>query len=69
MRRSSVVVVAVLVATAAAGAYVYWLGTQNRVPAGLARVNGRIEVERVDITSKYAGRLAEVMVDEGVNVS
>jgi HlyD family secretion protein len=69
VRRSPIVVIAVLVATAAAGAYVYWLGTQNRVPAGLARVNGRIEVERVDITSKYAGRLAEVLVDEGANVS
>ncbi len=68
MRRSTVVVIIVLVATAAAGAYVYWLGTQNRVPAGLARVNGRIEVERVDITRKYAGRLAEVAVNEGANV-
>jgi HlyD family secretion protein len=31
----------------------------------LARSNGRIEIERVDIASKYAGRLAEVRVNEG----
>lgn len=38
------------------------------MPAGLARANGRIEIERVDIANKYAGRLAEVRVNEGANV-
>jgi HlyD family secretion protein len=37
--------------------------------SGIGAGNGRIEVERVDITSKFARRLAEVMVDEGVDVS
>lgn len=59
----------IIALTAAAGGYVYWLGEQDRVPAGLARANGRIEVERVDITSKYAGRLSEVLVNEGADVT
>lgn len=34
----------------------------------LACANGRIEVERVDVAAKYAGRLAEVRVNEGAFV-
>jgi HlyD family secretion protein len=36
-----------------------------RLPAGLGRANGRIEVERVDIASRLAGRVAEIRVREG----
>ncbi|WP_454656202.1 HlyD family secretion protein [Bosea beijingensis] len=58
----------VVLATVAAAGYVYWLREQGRVPPGLARANGRIEVERVDIAAKHAGRLAEVGVAEGADV-
>lgn len=61
--------IAVVAAIVGASGYIYWLQQQDRVPPGLARANGRIEVERVDITSKYAGRLAEVLVDEGAVVA
>ena len=63
-------ILAILVLGAgAAGAYAYWAQVQaNRVPEGLARANGRIEGERVDIATKYAGRLIEVRVDEGTMV-
>lgn len=48
------------------GGYAYWTHQQAaRLPAGLASANGRIEVERVDIASKYAGRVAEIRVKEG----
>lgn len=67
--RISYVFAGVIALTAAAAGYVYWLGEQDRVPTGLSRANGRIEVERVDITSKYAGRLGEVLVNEGANVA
>ena len=46
-------------------------GLQNqasRVPPGLARANGRIEVERADVATKYAGRIAELRADEGTPV-
>lgn len=63
-------ILGVLVAVAAAAAaYAYWRQAQaSRVPPGLARSNGRIEIERVDIASKFPGRLAEVRVNEGAYV-
>lgn len=39
-----------------------------RTPMGLAKANGRIEIERVDIASKYPGRLARIDVKEGDSV-
>lgn len=68
MRVGPILAVVVLV-TGAAGGYAYWLQQEaSRVPPGLARANGRIEVERVDVAAKYAGRLAEVRVNEGAFV-
>ncbi|QIG47171.1 HlyD family efflux transporter periplasmic adaptor subunit [Nordella sp. HKS 07] len=65
MRILPILIVVVLVA-GAAGGYAYWLQAQSsRVPAGLARANGRVEVERVDVATKYAGRIAELHVNEG----
>lgn len=56
----------VVLAAGAAGGYAYWLQEQaSRVPPGLGRANGRIEVERVDVATKYAGRIAELRVGEG----
>jgi HlyD family secretion protein len=50
----------------AGGGFAYWkLEQANRLPEGLAVANGRIEVERVDIASKYPGRVAEILVREG----
>lgn len=61
-----IVLVGVVVVAAAAAGYAYWLQYQaSRVPQGLARANGRIEMERVDVAAKYAGRLAEVRAKEG----
>jgi HlyD family secretion protein len=59
---------AVVLAAAAAGGYVYWLDMRDRIPAGFARSNGRVEIERVDIAAKYSGRLSEVTVNEGSDV-
>ena len=39
------------------------------LPAGIVKSNGRIEATQVDVSSKYAGRLAEVLVEEGSNVT
>lgn len=38
------------------------------LPDGIASGNGRLEATQVDITTKFAGRLAEVSVKEGDNV-
>jgi HlyD family secretion protein len=39
------------------------------LPAGIVKSNGRIEATQVDVSSKYAGRLAEVTVEEGSSVT
>ena len=49
-----------------AGGYLYWTHIiAAQTPEGLASANGRIEVTRVDIASKFAGRVAQVRVKEG----
>lgn len=67
MRVAPILTFVVLAAGAAAG-YAYWQQQAARVPPGLARANDRIEIERVDVATKYAGRLAEVLVNEGASV-
>ncbi len=39
------------------------------LPAGIVKSNGRLEATQVDVSSKYPGRLAEVTVEEGSNVT
>src|SRR5262245_21043263 len=40
----------------------------GELPEGIAKTNGRIEATAVDVSSKYAGRLESVMVNEGNEV-
>jgi HlyD family secretion protein len=40
----------------------------RKMPPGIVKTNGRIEATQVDVSAKYAGRLAEVSVEEGSNV-
>ena len=64
--RAAPVLAVVAVLAIAGGGYLYWKQQQAaRPPAGLATANGRIEVERVDIAAKLAGRVAEIRVKEG----
>jgi HlyD family secretion protein len=39
------------------------------LPVGIVKSNGRIEATQLDVSSKYAGRLSEVTVDEGYSVT
>lgn len=51
------------------GAYFAWLNLKPAdLPAGIARSNGRLESERVDIATKFAGRVKDVLVREGDSV-
>jgi len=50
---------------AATGAILRFSRRNDQVPEGIASGNGRIEATEVDIATKLAGRLAEVMVREG----
>ena len=60
-----IVILAAIIAVAA-GFFIRWQADQaDAIPAGLARANGRIEAERVAVATKYAGRVAEILVKEG----
>lgn len=66
MRPLPLLIGAFAVAALAAGAWLWWQQQQaGRLPEGFAQANGRIEVERIDIATRYAGRVAEILVDEG----
>lgn len=53
-----------VLAAAAAGAY-WWLHAPPALPPGIAFGNGRLEADEIDIATKFAGRIATLLVDEG----
>lgn len=58
-----------LVLVCVAGGLAFWLNQhRDPIPAGLARSNGRLEVERIEIAAKYPGRIIELPVHEGDEV-
>lgn len=62
--------VALTILAAACGGGYYWFKTANSaLPLGIASGNGRVEADQIDIATKFAGRIAELLVDEGSAVS
>ncbi|GER08470.1 hypothetical protein JCM17843_27800 [Kordiimonadales bacterium JCM 17843] len=61
----SVWIFLLLAALLGGGAYSLWQARQSDLPEGFSRANGRIEAERIDISLKFGGRIAEILVDEG----
>jgi HlyD family secretion protein len=53
-----------LVAAAMAAGY-WWLHRPPPLPPGFASGNGRLEADEIDIDTKFAGRIANLLVDEG----
>ncbi|MHC5653780.1 HlyD family secretion protein [Stappia sp. ICDLI1TA098] len=57
---------ALLAVVAGAGGYAIWQRlAEPTLPDGIVQANGRIEAERIDVSAKTAGRVAEVLVKEG----
>ena len=54
-----------VVSLGAAGGMYWWLHRPLPLPPGIAYGNGRIEADPIDIATKFAGRIAELRVDEG----
>ncbi len=51
------------------GGIIAWLIlSKPALPPGFAASNGRLEAKQVDIATKYEGRIAEVLADEGDTV-
>src|SRR5690242_21961616 len=67
MSKKLIFVIVALVA--ASGGVAAWLiFSKPALPPGFAASNGRLEAKQVDIATKYQGRIADVLVDEGDTV-
>lgn len=64
-RLKALIVVAVLAVGAGGGYYAWKAYAQPGLPASFAKGNGRIEAVDIDISTKTAGRLADIMANEG----
>ena len=64
-RNKALVLAAALVALLLAGGYAWRQWDAAHQNDGLAGGNGRIEATEVDVATKYAGRVAEILVREG----
>jgi HlyD family secretion protein len=49
----------------AVGAGYWWLHPRNGLPPGIAWSNGRLDADEIDIDTKFAGRIAKLLADEG----
>lgn len=64
MTRKGLIVVALILVMAGA-AYAFMRLGNPGLPAGIASGNGRIEAVEIDIAARTAGRIADILVDEG----
>jgi HlyD family secretion protein len=58
-------VLALICAGIGAGGFNWWRQHLARLPDGIASGNGRVEAQEIDVDTKFAGRVAELLVDEG----
>ena len=54
-----------IVALGAAGGWYWWQQQLNALPPYIAKANGRLEAEQVEIATKFPGRIAVVLAKEG----
>lgn len=65
-RYVTIAVVLIGLGLAASGGYLYWKQqTASALPEGIVSTNGRVEATQVDIATKIAGRVIEIMPHEG----
>ncbi|MEP9354903.1 HlyD family efflux transporter periplasmic adaptor subunit [Xanthobacter sp. KR7-65] len=66
MKRSLAILAVIAAVAAAGGAGAWHLAQRSRaLPAGFAQGNGRIEATQVDVATKAAGRVLDVLAEEG----
>ena len=59
-----------VVLTVGGGGGLYWFKYSNSaLPLSIVMGNGRVEADEIDIATKFPGRVAEILVDEGSAVS
>jgi HlyD family secretion protein len=62
------VIAGIVVLLIAAGVSVWWFWIRTPPLVGFGSGNGRLEVQEIDVSTKFPGRLAEVLADEGQTV-
>ena len=63
--RGAVMALLLLIGAGAGVGWFWWHQHQMRLPPGIAWSNGRLEADEIDIDTKFAGRIAQLFVDEG----
>ena len=61
----ALVLAVVLIGGATGGGAYLWLHNRDALPPGFVMSNGRIEADDIDIDTKFAGRVAELLANEG----
>jgi HlyD family secretion protein len=64
-RRIAAALLVLALGAGGAAGYLVWHRMHPPLPVGISYGNGRIEADQVDIATKYAGRVSELMVDIG----
>ncbi len=64
-RRWPKLAAAALLLCAGGGAAYWWLTRPPGLPPGIAFSNGRLEADEIDVDTKFAGRISEILADEG----
>src|SRR5215469_13192072 len=67
MSRKLILVTAAIIVVGG-GAVAWLILSKPALPPGFAASNGRLEAKQVDIATKYQGRIAAVLADEGDTV-
>jgi HlyD family secretion protein len=63
--RVALLALVLLIGAGAGAGWVWWHQRQMQLPPGIASGNGRLESDEIDIDTKFAGRIAQLFVDEG----
>jgi HlyD family secretion protein len=61
-------IVLAIVTAGASGTYYWWQRLHPPLPPGIVFGNGRLEADEINIDTKYAARIAEMLADQGVLV-
>jgi HlyD family secretion protein len=64
-RRGVAIVLLVALIAAGSGGFYWWKSVQSQLPAGIFAGNGRIEADPIDIATKFPGRIAALLADQG----
>ena len=68
MMSKKLILVTVAVVAVGGGIVAWLILSKPALPPGFAASNGRLEAKEVDVATKYQGRIAEVLADEGDTV-